>query len=61
MLGTALLDRSANFSGALPPVASAYRERLVEKMAELVADMAAVKTTKFKMAAADVTPIPVKT
>ena len=45
----------------MPPWAKEYKDRLVEKIELFVADIAAVKTTKFKIPAAPVIPIPAKT
>ena len=61
LLGTAFLLNFPNLLGALFPRESAYSDLLVEKIALLVADIAAVKTTKFKIPAAAGIPIAPKT
>lgn len=57
LFGTAFLLNLPNLLGALFPRDKAYKDLLVEKIALFVADIAAVKTTKFKIPAAAGIPI----
>lgn len=59
--GTSCFDNLANIFGACLFSPRMYKVRDVEKMAELAADIADVKTTKLTKSAAAGKPIPAKT
>lgn len=59
--GTPFFPINLNFLGAFPFKLSEYNVRLVLNKQLLVADKAAVKTTKFKIPAAPLIPTPENT